>query len=288
METTKVMRTSISPGVRIGSMILDHVIMSFCCGIICIPVLLISIFHTINNTHNYQDFIFIGSFIYAILIGFTMYFLKDSFDGRSFGKRITGLQVVNYKTDIVATPLRCLIRNLFIVIWPIEFVVTLINPDRRIGDYVAGTKVVLYNKNDTPIKINYAQIVSLFICVLLLLFVIMRPINNFLLKLDKNKSAYVPSSFNQQKSNEIMQIISDSIGHGIVSDIKVYDKMQNSNFKYISGVVKIDINMKTYKFEFDSIDDKLIKIIHTQFPIDSITGQIKFICSNGIVLTKIK
>ncbi len=64
--------------------------------------------------------------------------------------------------------------------------------------------------------------------------------------------------------------------------------MENSNLKYISGVVKIDINMNTYKFEFDSIDDKLIKIIHTQLPKDSITGQIKFICSNGIVLTKIE
>ena len=282
------MKEKIPLGARIGSMILDHVIMSFICGIISIPMLLIDLVHTIKPDHHYQSYIFFGSFIYAILIGFDIYFLKDSFNGRSIGKRITGLQVVDNKTGVVASPLKCLVRNLFIAIWPIEFVATLIRPDRRIGDYVAGTKVILYIKSDDKNKTNYFQVITLFIFVLLLLFLIMKPVNHFLFKMDQAKSAYIITSYNQQKSNEIKQLLYDSIGHDIAPDIKVYDKMENSNLKYISGVIKIDINCSAVRSAFDSIDSKSVKLIRNQFPLDNITGQIKFICSNGIVTTKIE
>lgn len=33
-------------------------------------------------------------------------------------------------------------RNLLLVVWPIEVIISLINPSRKIGDFIAGTKIV--------------------------------------------------------------------------------------------------------------------------------------------------
>ena len=46
-------------------------------------------------------------------------------------------------TGKTATPLQCLLRNIFCMIWPIEIIVSFISPTRRIGDFVARTKLVL-------------------------------------------------------------------------------------------------------------------------------------------------
>ncbi|WP_315814421.1 RDD family protein [Paraflavitalea speifideaquila] len=91
-----------------------------------------------------------GHYPYIFLIGFALYFCKDSIKGRSFGKRVTRLQVLDNTTGQVASPLQCLVRNLFCIIWPIEVIVTLTNPTRRIGDRVAGTRVALYDPFTAP------------------------------------------------------------------------------------------------------------------------------------------
>jgi uncharacterized RDD family membrane protein YckC len=76
-----------------------------------------------------------------------VYFLKDSFNGRSLAKRMLQLQVVNHRTGKPATVLQCFIRNIFIIIWPVEVIFTFFQPERRIGDLVAGTRVAYYEPN---------------------------------------------------------------------------------------------------------------------------------------------
>lgn len=36
-----------------------------------------------------------------------------------------------------------MLRNITLIIWPVEVVVSLINPGRRLGDFLAGTRVVV-------------------------------------------------------------------------------------------------------------------------------------------------
>jgi uncharacterized RDD family membrane protein YckC len=83
----------------------------------------------------------------TIFILFSLYFNKDILNGRSPGKRICRLQVVDAITNQTAKPLKCLLRNLTIIIWPIEVVITLFNPTQRLGDKLAHTKVVLFDKS---------------------------------------------------------------------------------------------------------------------------------------------
>lgn len=79
---------------------------------------------------------------FILLLGHTYSYFKDCIGGRSVGKKKNNLQVVLKDSHEVAPPLRCVVRNLFLFVWPLELVVTLINPSRRIGDHVAGTKLI--------------------------------------------------------------------------------------------------------------------------------------------------
>jgi uncharacterized RDD family membrane protein YckC len=110
---------------RILSMIIDHAIM---CAII-IP--LIMLFTLILKS----NIAFLGSIV--------IYFNKDFYRSRSLGKRILGYKIIDNKTGQNATELQCFIRNMPIcLIWPIEVIISLFSPKRRIGDYLANTKVI--------------------------------------------------------------------------------------------------------------------------------------------------
>ena len=66
---------------------------------------------------------------------------KDYFGSQSVAKRIYGYQILNVKTKLAASPVRCIIRNVTAPIWPVELVFVLINPKRRLGDLIAGTEL---------------------------------------------------------------------------------------------------------------------------------------------------
>src|SRR5690606_22645628 len=88
---------------------------------------------------------------------FSIYLNKDVINGRSPAKRIFGLITVNNKTGERANPIETCLRNITLIFWPVEVIFILISPQRRIGDYIAGTKVIDDKKNTTA-KINKKQI----------------------------------------------------------------------------------------------------------------------------------
>jgi uncharacterized RDD family membrane protein YckC len=118
-------------------MLLDHIILCF----VLVPPLIVLNFFYLDKVEADGWGPIIQLVLFLMLI---VYFLKDSFYGRSLAKRITKLQVVNNATGEPASIARGFIRNVFIIMWPVEVLVSLFNPQRRIGDYVAGTKVVTY------------------------------------------------------------------------------------------------------------------------------------------------
>lgn len=67
---------------------------------------------------------------------------KDCINGMSAGKRIFGYQIIDYQTKEIASDFQCMIRNITMFAWPLEAIIILINPKRRIGDYLAKTEVV--------------------------------------------------------------------------------------------------------------------------------------------------
>ena len=56
------------------------------------------------------------------------------------------MQIVSNKTDLPASPVKCFIRNAFIFIQPLDFLITMFYPSRSLGDYVVGTKLIVNRK----------------------------------------------------------------------------------------------------------------------------------------------
>ena len=80
--------------------------------------------------------------------GFVFFFAKDSIKGISLGKWIMGIMVRNETNEnSIPTFWKLFIRNSFLMIWPIEFFVSVFDTNKkRIGDKVTNT-VVLKNPN---------------------------------------------------------------------------------------------------------------------------------------------
>lgn len=146
---------------RISAMLLDHFLM-------CFFIIPIAILFTI--TAEILGFKLLdGMRFYVWILIFFLYYSKDFFNAKSPAKRIMGYQVINRKTGKPATELQCFVRNFTIVAWPIEVIVGFLNPERRIGDFLANTKIVLSEKEKlktiwtdlkrTKLKLNYIGII---------------------------------------------------------------------------------------------------------------------------------
>jgi uncharacterized RDD family membrane protein YckC len=98
-----------SIGIRLVSMLMDYF---FTCFILIAPVWAI-IFIRASSLDAGEEPMGAGFQFFFLGLMF-VYFLKDSFKGRSLAKRIVKLQVVDNRTYQAATPLKCFIRNLFI------------------------------------------------------------------------------------------------------------------------------------------------------------------------------
>lgn len=165
---------------RISSMLLDHIIMT----IVIVPAWVLIMILMISEIIEFNDKILRVVFLSIILV----YLNKDFYKAKSPAKRIMGYQVINCKNGKPATELQCFIRNLTLCIaWPLEVIVGLLNPKRRIGDYIANTKVVLAEKEklkaiwteikNTKLKLNFLIILILGIAYLYGLTLLMPSIN---------------------------------------------------------------------------------------------------------------
>lgn len=81
-------------------------------------------------------------YIVLIIAGPVTFMLRDFiFKGRSVGKRALGLVVCDRYTNALATPIQRVLRNLLLMIWPIDGIILLITGS-SIGDRIAKTIVL--------------------------------------------------------------------------------------------------------------------------------------------------
>jgi hypothetical protein len=150
---------------------------------------------------------------FLLLIGMSLYFCKDCFLGRSPAKRILKLQVVDNTSGKVASPIKCFIRDIFCIIWPVEVIVALVNPNRRIGDFIAGTKLIPYEVPTEKPDPKYIQIlfsIGLSVC---LVYIIMLPFKDLTSSNKKNNPIFEENSYDQVDSKIIESLLQDSLGN---------------------------------------------------------------------------
>jgi uncharacterized RDD family membrane protein YckC len=123
--------------VRIGSALIDQISLPLSGVIFSIPKLIYGLVNDLQSTVQLNN----DTAVYEAIILFSIFLNKDIFFGRSIGKYLTGLRVVSVKTGNPAGPIQCSVRNLFVLLWPLEVIMLFFSPDRRIGDIIAGTRV---------------------------------------------------------------------------------------------------------------------------------------------------
>jgi len=265
-------------GSRLVSMILDHVIMSMIGMIFFLPSLFQGFAGAFRISHEqkFTGHFLNGPFFYLGLFGFGLYFCKDCINGRSIAKRMCWLQVVDNTSGQVASPIKCFVRNLFCVLWPIEGIAILLNPARRIGDYVAGTLVVNYD----PIAVVQPAIrpakllLPLGLSYGLLLF-IMLPFRALLNAGPRYN--YLENSYNTSESKALEQLFADSMGQHLSASVRVYDKIEMQHLKYISIIYKLKENYLEDPATADNLRAMTDHYLYSMFPETTITGQAQYV-----------
>jgi uncharacterized RDD family membrane protein YckC len=221
---------------RIAAFILDHFILTF------LIVLLIFVFLGASYLDTISAEKTISTILFGLIVGFGIYFLKDIFKGISPGKWIMGIMVRDDQNrNIIPSFGRLFLRNIFLLIWPIEFIVLAVSDHKkRIGDIVART-LVLKNPNK-PLK--RPRILTLIgIGVLFFIFVFAVSGNAM-----KNSEAYKLAIHEIEKNVEIKKETGGIVGYGFMptGSINISETEGEAQLKItVKGKVK-DIDVNTY------------------------------------------
>jgi uncharacterized RDD family membrane protein YckC len=134
-------------GSRIGSAFLDQTLGILLRIIIWLPFFF-SLMDNVVGTNPFS--MFTSKKFIAVFVGIsTLHYLKDIFNGRSIGKRAIGLQLLNAETGGPASPIRTAARGFGLILFPVEVFMLFLSPSRRLGDYIAGTRLV---ETSRPLK----------------------------------------------------------------------------------------------------------------------------------------
>lgn len=151
------------------------------------------------------------SAMFSVMIpGFFLYFIRDSINGTSLGKWVMGIKVCDRTNpDITPSFGRLLLRNLFIIIWPIELIALIASEEkRRLGDKFTNTEVVENPQKPKRLP-RVLTLVGLAVIFFIFLFV-------FIGRMFKNSDAYKVAIQNIEVNEEIRKETGGVIGYGFM------------------------------------------------------------------------
>jgi hypothetical protein len=241
---------------------------------IAIPGFLFSLFSVLKVDHEPASSNFVN-IIFLWGLGFSAYLNKDIFNGRSIAKRILKIQVIDHKSNQAASPLKCLVRNLTIPIWPIEVIFVLVNPKRRLGDKIAGTRID-YIENPERVPVNWRKMRAPFLLAIGFSIMISLPFMILTNALAPAKIAFVQSSLNREESQKINRFI-ETESNGLIkkADFRVYDKVLNDDRKYVAGILYFD-NQADFD-NFKTSENLIIDLLRVKMPQRSSIWFLKFV-----------
>ncbi len=121
---------------RVFAFLIDHAFFSFVAAMVGLLIA-----SPTNTTTEIQLEGYHIVFFAALMVA---YIGKDTIGGASIGKRVLGIGVRDYAVDQqIPGKIKLFFRNILIFIWPVDFIVMLIDPNnRRLGDYLTQTIVL--------------------------------------------------------------------------------------------------------------------------------------------------
>jgi hypothetical protein len=223
---------------------------------------------------------FNGPLFYVALFGSALYVCKDSFNGRSIAKRILGTQVVSNKTGLPAPPLQCLLRNIFCLLWPVEFIVALVNPARRLGDRVAGTRLADYHTGTGQSKTRIWQVLlSVVISYGFILLCILPFKSRYSFAFDR--VTYVKTSYNPEAGRALEELYNDKLGSLMTAEVRVYNTSNKPGLKYILIVCHLKRYMSNDGWDnsLEAVKGEVKEYLYSLYPKNTFTGEARLVYS---------
>ena len=171
-----------------------------------------------------------STMLLVMLVIFVVYFMKDSIRGMSPGRFVLGIAVRDHaEPNTTPNILRLALRNLLIVIWPVEFFVLAFSKQkRRLGDRLAKT-IVVRREDIRPGKR------FLFFVLLILVFGLL--LVTSIGAMIKNSSAYEQAIAHLETSPEVNERVGKIVGYGFLPTGNVHIMNQ-----YGYAQIKIKVN----------------------------------------------
>lgn len=181
---------------RIAAYVIDHFVMIF---LIAFFVFITLGTKSFDGGKLENRFFVIASIVF--FIGFLVYFSKDSIKGTSIGKWVMGIMIRDENNyNLVPSYSRLLVRNLFMVVWPIEFIVLATNNEKkRLGDKSQKT-VVLKNPNKPKVLPRILTLIGLVIILFMSFFLL---VGNIMKSSDAYKISIESIEGNQKIIREV-------------------------------------------------------------------------------------
>jgi uncharacterized RDD family membrane protein YckC len=189
---------------RIAAYFIDHFVFTFL--IVAIAFLAMG-----PNAFDSGDVSSMPFILISVLIpGFLLYFAKDFINGISPGRWVAGI-MVRSSLDWNQVPSRSqlFVRNLFMIIYPVEAIVMISNPDKlRLGDKSQKT-VVLRNPNESDLWKRLCAVAAIGILFFSFIFLF---VGNAL----KSSEAYKIAVSEIESDSEIIERTGGIVGYGLM------------------------------------------------------------------------
>ncbi|WP_177764456.1 RDD family protein [Flavobacterium sp. I3-2] len=235
---------------RIAAFLIDHFVMTF----LMVLIVFIALGPNFMDENNPSKMM--TTILLVMIPSFLLYFAKDSLKGISVGKWIMGIMVrdENNQNEIPSFG-RLFLRNLFIIIWPVEFIVLATNDKKkRLGDQIAKN-VVVKNPNK-PTKLP--RILALIgVGVTFSVFVFL-----FAGSAMKNSDAYKVATKEIELNKEIIAETGGIKGYGMMptGNVSISNGQGQAQLEIKVLGNKKDLNVSVYLEKEPNAEWKLIEI----------------------------
>ncbi|SNZ00229.1 RDD family protein [Flagellimonas pacifica] len=215
---------------RIAAFLIDHFTFTF----LIVGIVFLSLGTNFMDETNFSNLI--SKMLPAMLIGFLIYFAKDSIKGISPGKWVMGIMVRNENNpNEVPSIGKLFVRNLFLIIWPIEFIVLASSQEKkRLGDKTA--KAIVVKNPNKPTKLPRILVLA-GIGITFFAFIFL-----FAGSAMKNSDAYKVAISEIEKNEEIISEI---------GGIKDYGMMPTGSVNISNGYGEAQLSIKVIGNEKD-------------------------------------
>lgn len=201
------------------------------------PVMLVTHYNLLHVASG-TPFSFTNPETWLFLVFFPVFFCKDSFNGRSIGKRILGMQVIETKTEKVADPVRCVLRNSTLPLGLIELIVVFFNEERRIGDRLIGTTVDKCGRHPKTSKTETRDLIFAYLVAFVMTLVFSFPFIHS--NAQKFNAEPVVTTYDSEKSSSLTQSVNGELDTAASAQVRYYEQAEHSTKKFISVHLRID------------------------------------------------